>query len=172
MARPDAPMYRDPEAERRRAFEALDALYARVDAALEGFSCEASNECCRFGVTGREPYVTEVEVARLAAAVRARGGVPKRRKLPVAGERTCAMLGDDGRCAVYAARPFGCRTFFCERASGPGKPPRDEIKSLLRELSEIAERYDPRGGRGTPLTKAQGFASLEPNVGGRSKGSR
>ena len=24
-------------------------------------------------------------------------------------------MSDDGKCLVYASRPFGCRTFFCER---------------------------------------------------------
>src|SRR5262245_35018941 len=103
----------------------LRALYAKIDDALQGWGCESSTECCRFGVTGREPYPTAVELAELERAVRARGGLPKRRSLPMIkasrerDERRCALLGDDGRCLVYASRPFGCRTFFCERARGP-----------------------------------------------------
>src|SRR5687768_9334556 len=107
----------DMRDERKRALADLRALYARIDGALEGWACDASTDCCRFGVTGREPYPTAVEVAELERAVRARGGLKKRRALPVAGERRCALLGDDNRCLVYASRPFGCRTFFCERAS-------------------------------------------------------
>src|SRR4051794_1024725 len=82
------------------ALAELRVLYARVDAALQGWQCDASTDCCRFGVTGREPYPTAVELAELQRAVRARGGLPKRRSLPLApsrdrkgqGERPCALL--------------------------------------------------------------------------------
>ena len=110
---------RSPSDERKRSLHELRTLYARIDAALDGWACDASTDCCRFGVTGREPYPTAVELAELERAVKARGGLPKRAKhlLPLAREeRRCALLGDDGRCLVYASRPFGCRTFFCERA--------------------------------------------------------
>ncbi len=146
---------------------ALHDLYAQVDTLLAGTSCDASTECCRFGVTGREPYVTKLELEALQRALRARGGLPRRRALPLLGHaedtdaRRCPLLGAEGRCLVYAARPFGCRTFFCARARGPGggptKAPRAEIGALLRALGELAERFDPRDGRGAPLTK---FAAL------------
>src|SRR5688500_13307508 len=117
----------------------LRALYARIDRALDGWACEASTDCCRFGVTGREPYPTAIEVAELERAVKARGGIKKRRTLPVAGERRCALLGDDNRCLVYASRPFGCRTFFCERASssvgeGTSALPKGEIAEVSRAI--------------------------------------
>src|SRR3954469_7541682 len=96
----------------REHLQELRGLYAKIARALQGWGCDASTECCRFGVTGREPYPTAVELAELDRAVRARGGLPKRRSLPVARERRCTLLGDDGRCLVYASRPFGCRTFF------------------------------------------------------------
>src|SRR6188768_2750693 len=108
---------RSPSDEQKRSLGELRALYARIDAALDGWACEGSTDCCRFGVTGREPYPTAVEVAELERAVKARGGIKKRRTLPVAGERRCALLGDDNKCLVYASRPFGCRTFFCERGT-------------------------------------------------------
>ena len=50
---------------------ALRELYARIDRELEGWGCDASTDCCRFGVTGREPYPTAVEVAELERAIRA-----------------------------------------------------------------------------------------------------
>jgi Fe-S-cluster containining protein len=141
----------------------LHAVYTRLDGVLDGFGCGASTDCCRFGVTGREPYVTKLEVDVLLRAVRARGGIPKRRVLPIAGERPCPVLGDDGKCLVYASRPFGCRTFFCDaalREHAPGKLPRKEIASLLRELSDLSEKHDPRDGRGDPLTHALTRSSL------------
>jgi len=110
-------------------------------------------------VTGREPYVTKLERHVIERAIAKRGGVPKRKMLPLAEERVCPLLGDDGRCVVYAARPFGCRTFFCDEAlrdHAPGKLPRADIARLLRELSDLSERYDPRDGRGAPLTRSFG----------------
>ena len=136
----------------------LRAIYAEVDALLEGWSCDSSTECCRFGITGREPYPSAVEVAELEHAVRARGGLPKRRLLPVVAERRCELLSDDGKCLVYRSRPFGCRTFFCERASGPaGEPsraaPKAEIARLGRAVADLAARFDPADPGPRPLSK-------------------
>ena len=149
--------------------DALRAIYRDVDALTAGWSCEASTDCCRFGVTGREPYPTAVELAELDRAVRARGGLPKRRSLPVVSkkgarangrdERRCALLSDEGRCLVYASRPFGCLTFFCERASGPaGEGARDlpkaEIARLGRAVADVSARFDPRDPGPRPLSRA------------------
>ena len=138
----------------------LLGLYARADEALAGFTCEASTDCCRFGVTGREPYVTPVELAEIEHAAAARGvplgATAKRaaRSLPMADdERRCAMLDDAGRCRIYQARPLGCRTFFCERVEGPGKLPREEIQRIARELAALATRHSPRAPEGRPLTR-------------------
>jgi Fe-S-cluster containining protein len=150
---------RDPaSAPAAAALEKLRAVYAEVDALLAGWSCASSTECCRFGVTGREPYPTSVEIAELERAVRARGGLPKRRSLPVADERRCTLLSDEGRCVVYASRPFGCRTFFCERGSGPaGEPPRSgpktEIARLGRAVADLAVQFDPADQGPRPLSK-------------------
>ena len=160
----------------------LRALYAKVDGALEGWGCDASTDCCRFGVTGREPYPTAVEVAELDRAVKARGGLPKRRSLPLASphargarrsrqadadddrrggedERRCALLGDDGRCLVYASRPFGCRTFFCERARGPvgeradSGLPRETITEVARDIAALSARFAPADPGPRPLSR-------------------
>lgn len=131
---------------------ALRALYAQADALFAGWSCETSTDCCRFGVTGREPYPTAIELAELQNAVRARGGLPKRRTLPLADERRCDLLGDDGRCLVYASRPFGCRTFFCDRAEGPAVP-RAEIQRLSREIADLSTRFAPADPGPRPLSK-------------------
>lgn len=154
----------------------LQAVYQTAEEAFAGWSCPASTECCRFGITGREPYVTSIELAALRRAIAARGGpraiqglaraastpdpaavatVPvARRALPTArAERPCPMLTDAGRCAIYAARPLGCRTFFCDRAS-TGAPVRHrEIGALVRRVQDIAARHQPGGDQGRPLTR-------------------
>jgi hypothetical protein len=146
------------------ALEKLRGVYAEVDALLAGWTCDASTECCRFGVTGREPYPTSVEIAELERAVRARGGLPKRRSLPVVSgargedERRCTLLSDEGKCLVYASRPFGCRTFFCDRASGPAgeavrSGPKAEIAQLGRTIADLAARFDPVDPGPRPLSK-------------------
>jgi uncharacterized protein len=151
--------------------EELAVLYRQVDASREGASCPASTECCRFGVTGREPYVTSIEVAALRRAVARRGGPlsAKRRALPLAGnpdvaprsgaakrERICAFLDVSGRCSVYESRPFGCRTFYCARATVPAKggaAQRDRERDLVNGLRDIASRHEPGGDRARPLSK-------------------
>ena len=132
----------------------LRAIYAEADAILAPFGCALSGECCDFANTGREPTPTAVEIAEVLHAARAIGGIKKRRSLPVAGSRVCALLGDDGRCRIYASRPFGCRTFFCDRITGPGKVPRDEIQRLSRKLAELSERAFRRDPRARPLSSA------------------
>lgn len=135
------------------ALDELRGIFREVDALHAGWSCDSSTDCCRFGVTGREPYPTAVELAELERAVRARGGLPKRRSLPTVDERRCALLSDDGKCLVYASRPFGCRTFFCERASGPSVP-KGEIARLGRAVADASARFDPRNPGPRPLSKA------------------
>ena len=137
----------------------LLALYARVDALLAPFSCDSSTECCRFGVTGREPYVTPVELAEIEHAIRARGAaLPKPpsspRSLPLVDERRCPLLGADDRCTIYASRPLGCRTFFCDRVQGPGKLPRGEVNAVARSVADLAARFAPRDPHSRPLTGA------------------
>jgi Fe-S-cluster containining protein len=142
----------------------LAALYREVDALYEGWSCPGSTECCRFGITGRQPYVTSIEVAAIETALRARGSdgpLPKhKRALPLTSdagrERVCALLDRNGKCSVYAARPFGCRTFYCERATpGPG-PERDELRDLVRKLQELAARHQLGGELSRPLMRVFG----------------
>jgi len=145
--------------------EELFALYRQVDLSFEGASCPSSTECCRFGVTGREPYVTSVEVAALRRAVSRRGGPlsAKRRALPLAAgagrgpgagksERACAFLDVSGRCSVYESRPFGCRTYYCERAVVPARMLGSEQRELVNRLRDIASRHEPGGDAPRPLS--------------------
>jgi Fe-S-cluster containining protein len=158
----------------------LFAVYADAAALLEGWTCPASTECCRFGLTGREPYVTSIEVAavkrelaRIGGPRAFRGAEPlaaepahahdKKRRLTLAkDERTCPLLDHEGHCAVYAARPLGCRTFFCERASSPTRArstrgralPQRELNDLVQRVRSIASRHTPSGDLGRALTRA------------------
>jgi Fe-S-cluster containining protein len=142
--------------------DALRALYADADRALEGWTCELSTDCCHFERTGREPYLWPNEWALLERAMAARGMAP-RRAVPARGEararnlavvdRRCPLLGRDGRCTVYAERPFGCRTFFCERGTGPTpRPPRTELTALGRAIAALAQREDPSCDGPLPLS--------------------
>ena len=161
-------------------------MFAEAELLLVGWSCPASTECCRFGLTGREPYVTSIEVAAVKREL-ARIGGPRafRRALPlvqaapvdakvhpgpkkdrkrqlavVKDERACPLLNEEGRCSVYASRPLGCRTFFCERASSPARErstrgrvlPQRELNALVQRIRGIAGRHTPGGDLGRALT--------------------
>lgn len=141
----------------------LRGLYAELDAAFEGWSCPASTECCRFGLTGVEPYVTSIEYLAVLKAIEARGGPlhDKRKALPLAqggarGERTCPLLDRSGRCAVYAFRPLGCRTFYCAKAIEAQAVPHAFIVSMVRRVQQIAARHTPSGELSHRLGKLLG----------------
>lgn len=152
-----------PSAERIQ----LRALFTAADALVADISCDASTDCCRFGVTGREPYVTAAEVAEIRVALRAKGGArpskspvkqAKRtnQRLPMVDERRCPLLSDEGRCGVYDARPLGCRTFFCQPAlakSGGVKLPHADLRQLAREVEEISRQAFPREPGTRPPTR-------------------
>lgn len=158
------PARRDHDrAREEEALRELERLYADVDALYAGTSCPSSTECCRFAITGREPYVTEVELALIRRAISQRSGKRDHAeplsssdpRLPVlADERTCPLLARDGRCSIYAARPFGCRTFFCERAESLAPVRHADMLSRVRDLKAVAERHRPGGSAGRPLTRA------------------
>jgi Fe-S-cluster containining protein len=156
-----------------------DPRGARAEQVLEdgGFSCPASTECCRFGVTGREPYVTSIELVALqralgaiggAAALRARarktsdGAAPLPLAPPGRDERRCPFLTAAGRCAVYAARPLGCRTFYCDRASAASTVRHERVRALVRRVQEIAARHTPGDDQGRPLGRALPVLGLPP----------
>jgi hypothetical protein len=137
----------------------LEAVYRDADRLFAGWSCPASTECCRFGVTGRQPYVTSIELAAVRKAVAARGGPRSWRRatgrlaLPMGprDERICPLLDASGRCAVYEARPLGCRTFYCDRATPGARVERREVNALVRRIQDIAQRHVPDGDRGRLL---------------------
>lgn len=168
------PRQSDHDAE-RRLLQELDVVFRELDAKLQGDSCPASTECCRFGITGREPYVTSIEVALVERAIAQRGGsralgrapaplegqTPVSRKdkrhLSVVDEEPCPLLDMQGRCSVYAARPFGCRTYFCERAMRSSALGQRDINEFVRRIKDIAARHTVGGDQGKPLRRALTF---------------
>ncbi len=144
----------------------LRALYARVDAHYADWTCPSSTECCRFGITGRQPYVTSIELALVERAIAKRGGMPspKKRALPLTKdtprERICPLLNRDNRCSIYSDRPFGCRTFFCDRATQGEGPSRPVLQGHVNELRDLAERHKLGGDAPRPLMRALTLASF------------
>lgn len=135
----------------------LAALYAEVDALYAGWSCPSSSECCRFGITGKQPFVTSIELTALERAVARRGGLPskKKRALPLTDdpekERMCPLLSREGKCSVYADRPLGCRTFYCGRAERGEGPGRDQLRHMVQRLTDLAARHRFGGDVSRPL---------------------
>ena len=130
----------------------LLALYAEVDALLAPISCPGSTDCCHFGRTGREPYPHAVELAEVEHARASLGRAPRSPHLNVEGR--CPLLGRDGRCRIYASRPFGCRTYFCDRASG--EVPRERVREIGRRIADLSARAFPRDPGPRALTKVLG----------------
>jgi uncharacterized protein len=161
-------MTRHAEASKGGPREELLLLYAAADALVAGATCTCTDAvdaagayCCHFANIGREPYVTEIELDAVARAVAARGGGARgsRKRLPLADDlRTCALLSRDGRCTIYASRPLGCRTFFCEGHGPPKREARKELLEISRRIADLSARAFPRAGGPRPLSRA--LASL------------
>jgi len=158
----------------------LLALYNEADALLSGWECGCTHareppRCCQFAVTGREPYPTAVELEEVRHGMRTANAAPRDpRKLPLAAAtardpdsprtgslpRACPLLSPEGRCRIYASRPFGCRTYFCQTAEGPEGPrsriPRDVVASIGRRIADLSARFAPRDPHPRPLTRALG----------------
>jgi uncharacterized protein len=157
MAKP-----RKPPLASRAELEELAAVYREVDEAYASYRCEGTTECCRFAITGREPYVTSIELAGVERAIAAGGGPlsPRRRALPLYEtegfdeEHTCPLLDRQARCSIYAWRPLGCRTFYCHRAETEAPVSQARLNELVRKVRELADRHQPNGGQGRPLVRA------------------
>jgi len=118
-------------------------------------NCIARTECCQFRLTGLTPHLTKGEALLAAKAFRATG----RRELPETEDGICPMLSRaTGRCLIYADRPFGCRTHFCEAAGGPYA--RKEVLDLIRRLEELDVRLKGDGPRKIFSAVADALAEL------------
>lgn len=105
-------------------------------------NCLARAECCQFHLTGLTPHLTKGEALLAARAYRATG----RRDFPEVDDGICPLLKRaTGKCLIYADRPFGCRTHFCDAAGGPYS--RKEVLDLIRRLEDLDVRLNGDGPR-------------------------
>ena len=127
------------------------AVLAQADSAFAPWSCPATAECCQLATTKRPPwlYLSEWQavLAQLAAEKRA---LPEPR-----ADGGCPFLDASGkRCTVYAARPLGCRTYFCHRVRGPGDAPVEKMNALLERLHRLHLELD---GQEVPRTLTEWY---------------
>ena len=130
----------------REVFGEVEAVYVELEVRLRTVvrDCRVVTRCCRFQLTGEVPVLTLGEALVAARGVRASG----RRELKPHAEGACPLLGREGRCTIYADRPFGCRTHFC-RAAG-GVVPRKLVGDLIQRLEALDEKLGGDGSRGLP----------------------
>ncbi len=132
----------------------LRALYAEADALLEGWTCGNTAECCRFALTGREPYLTSIEAAALRRALGEQGKRKEAAPKDRSGEERCPFLDAKLQCRAYADRPIGCRTFYCHRAlPGGPKVTHQRWRELVRQIEALAERHQRGGSEGRPIRR-------------------
>jgi Fe-S-cluster containining protein len=108
--------------------------------------------------------LTKGEALVAAVALRAGG----RRRLPESSDVAtgrCPCLDARGKCMIYEARPFGCRSHFCAAAGGPYS--RKEVLDLIRRLEEIDERLGGDGPHALPIAVTSAFEATD----GRSRGA-
>lgn len=130
------------------AASTIRAIYADLEKRPVERDCVRRTECCQFKLTGRTPMLTAGEALVAAAALRATG---RRVMLESGDEKTgrCPMLNPVGKCIIYDARPFGCRTHFCAGAGGPYT--RDEVRDLVRRLEEVDAALGGDGPHALPM---------------------
>ncbi len=126
----------------QHALAEIRAVYAELAKRPWERSCQARTECCQFRLTGLTPHLTKGEALLAAKSFRATG----RKNLPESADGTCPLLQrESGRCLIYADRPFGCRTHFCEVAGGPYS--RKDLLDLIRRLEDVDIRLGGDGPR-------------------------
>ena len=124
------------------ALAEVRAVYAELAGRPLERACIARTECCQFKLTGLTPYLTKGEALVAAKGFRATG----RKELPEPKDGACPMLkAETGRCLIYADRPFGCRTHFCEAAGGPY--PRKHVLDLIHRLEKVDQQLGGDGPR-------------------------
>ena len=114
------------------ALAEVRAVYAELAERPVERACTRLAECCHFKLTGLTPFLTKGEALCAAKALRATG----RTRIPESIAGACPLLHrDSGKCLIYEARPFGCRTHFCPAAGGPYA--RRDVLDLIRRLEKI-----------------------------------
>jgi Fe-S-cluster containining protein len=135
--------------------QALEGIYA--DIAMEvrqrGPACWASGRCCSFEKAGHRLYVTGLEAAYTVTALRAAPSTPtgdiplvQVRASPPTPESldhatqagSCPFLSAN-LCGAHAARPLGCRVYFCDRSAQQWQ--QDLSERMLARVREIHDRH-------------------------------
>ena len=143
------------DTERKAALAEVQAVYSDLAARPVDRRCTLRAECCHFKLTGLTPFLTKGEALLAAKALRASG----RRKIPARKDGACPLLDSkSSRCLIYEARPFGCRTHFCDAAGGPYS--RREVLDLIRRLERVDAEVGGNGPRPLPDTVAEGLRML------------
>lgn len=124
------------------ALAEVRAVYAELAKRPIERQCTVRTECCQFKLTGLTPMLTKGEALLAARAFKATG----RKELPEARDGACPLLKPEtGKCMIYADRPFGCRTHFCDAAGGPYS--RKEVVDLIRRLEAVDRQLGGDGPR-------------------------
>ncbi len=125
-----------------QAVAEIKAVYAELARRPVERACVARTGCCQFQLTGRTPFLTKGEALVAAKGWRA----TVRKDLPEPADGACPFLKrETGHCLIYDARPFGCRTHFCDAAGGPY--PRKLVLDLIRRLEEVDRQLKGDGPR-------------------------
>jgi uncharacterized protein len=121
---------------RRRLTLETQAIYRLADALFAPFSCPGSSECCQLQKTQRPPWLLPSEWLVIEDSVKsAQRAIPSPRV-----DGACPFLDEAGkRCTIYADRPLGCRTYFCDRIRGPKSQPTVALNALMQRLVNVNE---------------------------------
>jgi Fe-S-cluster containining protein len=105
------PGYQEPPAE---LLTMLADTWVELDAALatEGGDCRKCGSCCDFRHRPHILFATALELATALAYAR-RIQIVDAAAARLALESNLCPFWLQGRCAIHASRPLGCRTFFC-----------------------------------------------------------
>ncbi len=126
---------------------AVELLYRDLDAGIAAHAptCWNKGECCRFGEYGHRLYVTTLEAAyylavqpseQPPAAAESAASLPVLGSPPPTSSDVCPHA-QGGRCHARAARPMGCRIFYCDPATQHWQGPMTEAYlARLRELHQ------------------------------------
>lgn len=126
----------------REAVAEVRAVYDELARRPLQRACVARTDCCQFQLTGLTPQLTKGEALVAAKGFRAAG----RKELPEREDGVCPLLKrETGKCLIYADRPFGCRTHFCDAAGG--SYPRKQVLDLIRRLDEVDRKLGGDGPR-------------------------
>jgi Fe-S-cluster containining protein len=131
------------------------AVYAELAKRPLERACTGRTECCQFKLTGLTPYLTKGEALVAAKGFRATG----RKELPEPQDGACPMLKrETGKCLIYADRPLGCRTHFCEAAGG--EYPRKHVLDLIHRLEKVDQQLGGDGPRKIQAAVAEALDEL------------